>query len=68
MKFKRIKDKLYKGVAVEKWTWSQKEEVYTWLEKNFGEKGSRWSEEHDYDLVDLVMEEEVYVWYLLRWT
>jgi|DEB19_MinimDraft_2_1074335.scaffolds.fasta_scaffold1128437_1 hypothetical protein len=39
-----------------------------WLVENFGAHGDRWYEEPDYGLENLVMDEEVYFMYKLRWS
>lgn len=38
-----------------------------WLVENFGVHGGRWFEDPDYGLDNLVMDEDVYIMYLLRW-
>lgn len=62
-----ISGQSYKGVAIERWTWLHRQEVRMWLVENFGAHGDRWAEHQDYDLENLVMEDEVYAWYMLRW-
>jgi hypothetical protein len=57
-----------KGVAIEHWTWSHRNAVRMWLVKNFGAHGDRWQEYQDYDFLNLEMDEDVYVWYELRWS
>lgn len=62
-----IKGKSYKGVAIEQWSWEHRKKVCLWLEKNFGEYGDRWTFDQDYDFENLIMEDNVYAWYLLKW-
>jgi hypothetical protein len=62
-----IKGVSYKGVAIEKWSWAHREEVFAWLRENFGERGDRWAEDYDYDLINLIMEDDVHTWYTVRW-
>jgi hypothetical protein len=57
----------YKCVAIERWSSDHTQEVFAWLTENFGEQGNRWAEDQDYNLVNLIMEDEVYVLYKLRW-
>lgn len=38
-----------------------------WLVHNFGAHGDRWYEQNDHGLEDLVMDADVYQWYMLRW-
>ncbi len=56
-----------KSIAIERWTWRHKNEVRMWLVENFGVHGGRWFEDPDYDLENLVMDDDVYTWYKLRW-
>ena len=56
------------GVAIERWGWQRRQMVRSWLEENFGPHGDLWYEEQDYDLETLVMDEQVYVMYMLRWS
>jgi hypothetical protein len=57
----------YKGVATERWTSDHRQEVFAWLTENFGESGGRWVEDQDYDFLNLIMEDDVYAWYSVRW-
>jgi hypothetical protein len=63
-----IKGKSYKGVAIERWTSEHRQEVFMWLVENFGEHGDRWAEDYDYDFINLIVEDDVYVWYKLKWS
>jgi hypothetical protein len=57
-----------KGVAIERWPWKLQAEVYTWLYETFGNQSpTTWHEDRDYDLFTLVMNEQIYNWYILRW-
>ena len=38
-----------------------------WLVNNFGVNGGRWYEDQDFDLVTLCMDEDVYLWYTMKW-
>lgn len=55
------------GVAIERWEWQHRYSVENWLAENFGNKGERWEIEYDYDLHTLIMDEDVYLIYKLRW-
>jgi hypothetical protein len=56
------------SIAIERWTWQHRNEVRMWLVDNFGVHGGRWWEDPDYGLDNLVMDEDVYMLYLLKWT
>lgn len=62
-----MKKKEY-GIAIENWPWNHKAEVRMWLVENFGVHGDRWYEEPEYGVENLVMDEEVYFMYKLRWS
>lgn len=55
------------GIAIEKWPWNRTQEVKMWLVNNFGVNGGRWYEDQDFDLVTLCMDEDVYLWYTMKW-
>lgn len=60
-------------LAIEHWDYLKvRKPRLEWLEKNYGEPGSfkeggRWYVDHDYDLVNLVMDEDIYTMFSLRW-
>jgi hypothetical protein len=56
-----------RSISIEHWTWSHRNEVRMWLVDTFGVHGDRWYEDQDYDLTNLVMDEDVYNWYVIRW-
>ena len=56
-----------RGVAIEQWDGVRRYDVLNWLEQKFGLEGDRWGREFDFDLEDLWMNEDVFIWYLLRW-
>ncbi len=55
------------AVAIEKWDFDYAQTVLAWLEENFGYRGNRWGIDHDFDLLNLWMNEDVYVLFLLKW-
>lgn len=55
------------GVAIEGWEFSHHLEVVKWLTDTFGHAGTRWMIMHDYGLISIEMDEDVYMAYLLRW-
>jgi hypothetical protein len=55
------------AVAIEKWDFDYAQTVLAWLEENFGYRGTRWGIDHDFDLLNLWMNEDVYVLFLLKW-
>ena len=62
-----------RGVAIERWDFQHRRNVIQWLNEHYGEAGDgqtrgRWRQEFDYGFEDLVMDEDVYIMYLLRWT
>jgi len=56
-----------KGVHIDHWPWDRRHEVRMWLVSNFGVHGDRWYEQNDFGLEDLVMDEDVYNWFMMRW-
>jgi hypothetical protein len=57
-----------KGVAIERWPAKLQAEVYAWLYRTFGNQSpTTWYEDQDFDLLTLVMNDEIYNWYTLRW-
>lgn len=56
-----------KSVHIDHWSWGHRDEVRMWLVKNFGVHGDRWYEQADQGLNDLVMDDDVYTWYQMRW-
>ena len=65
-----------RGIAIENWPWQRQADVRNWLGKHFGPGGwgaktdyeHRWGEVDDYGLQNLYMDEDVYMWYVLRWS
>ncbi len=57
-----------KSVAIEKWDWIPYKNVFEWLEQNYGPSTKNtWYTEKDYDFTDLVMNDEIYLIFLLKW-
>ena len=57
-----------KGIAIERWPSDRTAPIRKWLLENMGpESATTWYVEYDYDLFTLVMNEEIYVIYKLRW-
>lgn len=56
-----------RGIAIEQWSWDKRQAVRMWLVGNFGVHGDRWQEYNDYGLINLEMDEDVYVFYKLKW-
>lgn len=54
-------------VAIEHWDWSHRRKVRKWLTENFGDNSDRWFEETDFNFENLVMDEDVYLIYKLKW-
>jgi hypothetical protein len=58
-----------KGIAIERWTSLQRSEVFTWLHELYGApRKDTWYEDQDYDLLSLMMADNIYCVYCLRWT
>lgn len=57
-----------RAVAIEHWSWNHRQQVRMWLIENFGAHGDRWQEYQDYDLFNLEMDDDVYVFYKLKWS
>jgi hypothetical protein len=56
------------GIAIDHWDWKRKSDVRHWLGLTFGaENGGRWGTVYDYGLENLWMNEDVYIWYNMRW-
>ncbi len=56
------------GIVIEHWDWKLKQDVRHWLGLNFGpEGGTRWGTEYDYGLENFYLDEDVYIWYKLKW-
>lgn len=58
----------HRAVETERWDYHRLKNVKIWLEENFGEIGDRWDEERDYDLTAILMDEDIYIMYILRWS
>ena len=56
-----------KRVEIGNWQWSHRHIVRMWLVEKFGANGDRWREETDYHFATLVMDDDVYMWYALKW-
>jgi hypothetical protein len=58
-----------KGIAIERWTSLQRSEVFAWLRELYGApQKDTWYEDQDYDLLSLMMADNIYCVYCLRWT
>lgn len=58
----------FRGVAIERWGVGRELDVVGWLETNFGKRAKKlWYIDQDYDLVTLVMREDVFALYLLKY-
>ncbi len=57
-----------KGVAIERWGAQHSHDVFKWMNDTFGpQHAGVWYVEYDYDLHSLIMTDEMFVMYLLRW-
>ncbi len=57
-----------KGFATERWSLEKMATARNWLTENFGKPSPEtWYEDQDYDLFALMMNEEIFSWYKLRW-
>jgi hypothetical protein len=56
-----------RGVNIERWSVERELAAIKWLTDNAGPIGDQWWVEHDYNFVDLIMEEEIYTLFALRW-
>ena len=58
-----------RSVAIEKWPNTRRVNVIAWLHKYYGKGGveKRWYVDHDFDLINLTMDEDVFITYLLKW-
>lgn len=57
-----------KGIAIERWSSSREDKIKVWLRQTFGPSTRKtWYEEQDYDLVNLIMNDEIYIMYKLKW-
>lgn len=57
-----------KGVAIEQWKLTHKDEVVKWLTNMFGPSTKEtWYVDWDYDLFDLNMRDDIYMMYKLTW-
>lgn len=58
----------YQGVAIEGWGVGRELGVVKWLETNFGKRAKElWYIDQDYDLVTLIMREDVFALYSLKY-
>jgi hypothetical protein len=59
-----------RGVAIEYWKLAHRRAVTSWLIANYGQPGveKRWYIDNDYGLVNLMMDEDVYIMYSLKWS
>lgn len=57
-----------RAIAIERIGFEQYEKVTDWLIDTYGPAKKRtWYVFQDYDLMDLVMNDEIYTMYMLRW-
>ncbi len=57
-----------KGIAIERWPSDFENEVLGWLRETSGYSNPKtWFIDQDYDLVTLVLSEELYLLYKLKW-
>jgi hypothetical protein len=57
-----------KGVSATRWPLSTRLEVEQWLEDMYGPQSlTTWYIDTDYGITDLVMNEEIFTIYSLRW-
>ncbi len=57
-----------KGVAIEHWNSKKRVEVNDWLLKYYGKPGENtWYIDYDFDLVNLILNDEIYTMFALRW-
>jgi hypothetical protein len=55
------------GVATERWTARHDQEVNQWLRACCGPSTKdTWWVDHDYDLITLIMSEDIYIMYKLK--
>lgn len=58
----------FQGVAIERWDYYHRSDVCTWIETNFGKRAKElWYIDRDYDLETLVMREDIFSLYLLKY-
>ena len=58
-----------KGVAIEDWDSKKRVEVNDWLQKYYGRSSENtWYIDYDFDLVNLILNDEIYTMFTLRWT
>ena len=62
------KPKLCYAIAVESMDFVTYFEVKAWLEDSVGPQGRHWDIDHDYNLTNLLMSEQAYACYLLRYS
>ena len=56
------------GIAIEQWDYQYKEEVLNDIESNFGLSDKKtWYIDEDYDLITLCMNNEIYIWFCMKW-
>ncbi len=62
---------IMRGVATgrgAKMSREQEQEVYAWLEETYGPTTREtWYEDWDYDLTAIIMSEDIYLMYKLKW-
>jgi hypothetical protein len=59
------------SIDINSWQWSRRHEIRMWLVENFGAHGDQWREETSEDYLPderLIMNEDAYTMYLLRWS
>lgn len=57
-----------KGVAIEGWSFSHEAKITNWLFGTFGPPSKEvWNKDYDYDFITLVMSDDIYLLYMLKW-
>lgn len=57
-----------KGVAIEQWSYDLECDVKEWLRETYGPENKEvWYVEQDFDLFGLIMRDDIYLMYLLKW-
>lgn len=64
-----MKTKITRGIAIENWPSNKEIQVLKWMRETFGTTSKKtWYVDHDYDLVNLIMSDEIYTMYTLKWS
>jgi hypothetical protein len=56
------------SILIDNWSWDHIKSVKMWLAEQFGDSNDRWRETYDYGLLYLWMDEDIYLWYKLKWS